>query len=206
MSVRAHLGESSRVLAATARECSLAIGVAAEIIIRAARERRKLLLCGNGGGAAAAEHLAAELVHRREGYVRGIPAISLASDAAVVTAGANDHGVNAIFARQIEALGEPGDVLLLFSTSGGSRNLLAAAKTATFGGLTSIALLGRSGGDLVALVDATITVPSSNPQHVQEAQLAVAHVLTALVEEGLALAPAATPAADPIDGLAGRGP
>jgi phosphoheptose isomerase len=146
----------------------------------------KLLVCGNGGSAAEAQHLAAELVGRFKCLDRGgLPALALTADTAVLTAWANDAGYEHVFARQVEALGRPGDLVIGISTSGRSPNLLEAFKTAQHNSVGCLALLGGDGGELLELADAAVVVPSADPQRVQEVQTLVLHLLCELVEEQL---------------------
>lgn len=144
----------------------------------------KLLICGNGGSAAEAQHLAAELVGRFKRHDRGgLPALALTADTAVLTAWANDAGYENVFARQVEALGRPGDLLIGISTSGRSPNLIEAFKAAQNSGIDCLALLGGDGGELLELSSTAIVVPSADAQRVQEAQILILHLLCELVEE-----------------------
>jgi len=145
-----------------------------------------VLLCGNGGSAADCQHVAAELVSRltRDSERPGLPAIALTTDTSFLTAYANDCGFEGVFARQVEALGRPGDVLIGISTSGNSPNVLRAVELAREKGMRSIALTGQ-GGRLAKLADVAVSVPSDDTRHIQEAHLAVEHVLCLLVEESL---------------------
>ncbi len=145
----------------------------------------KLMFCGNGGSAADAQHLATEYVvrFRREG--RALPAIALTTDTSLLTAAANDMGFAEIFARQVEALGRPGDLLFLHSTSGNSPNLLQAAHSAKDGGVRTIALLARGGGALRELVDRALVLPVDDGAHAQELQLAIGHAVCDEIERRL---------------------
>ena len=143
----------------------------------------KLLVCGNGGSSAEAQHLAAELVGRfKMAERRGLPALALTADTAVLTAWSNDIGYDDVFARQVRALGAPGDLLLGISTSGHSKNLIHAFHAAQRQGMTCIALLGGDGGALVELTDKAIIIPAADAQRIQEAQVLVLHLLCELVE------------------------
>jgi D-inositol-3-phosphate glycosyltransferase len=143
----------------------------------------KLLVCGNGGSAADAQHLAAELVGRFKRRGRpALPAVALCADSAVMTAWSNDVGYDGVFARQVEALGRPGDVLFGITTSGRSRNIVRAFETARALGVKTVALLGGDGGDVRPLADASIVVPSTDTQHIQETQIVVIHLLCELIE------------------------
>ncbi len=142
----------------------------------------KLLLCGNGGSAADAQHIAAEYVVRFTEHRRALPALALTTDTSVLTAEANDRGYASVFARQVEALGAPGDLLILHSTSGESENLLRAAEAARERGLRTAAFLARGGGRLRGLVDLAIVVPTDVTARAQEIQLAMEHIVCGLVE------------------------
>ena len=121
---------------------------AAQLIVRTLSNGKKVLICGNGGSAADAQHLAGELVGRFEQERRALPAIALTTDTSILTALGNDYGFDKIFARQVEALGEAGDLLVAISTSGNSGNVILATQAAEQKGLKSIGLLGRNGGNL----------------------------------------------------------
>lgn len=148
----------------------------------------KVLICGNGGSAADAQHFAAECVGRFKCPNRpGLPALALTADTAVVTAWSNDMGFENVFARQVEAFGRPGDVLIGISTSGYSPNLIQAFTTARRQGLHCVALLGKGGGNLYPLADHAIAIPATDTQHIQEVQIVVLHLLCELLEEQLKL-------------------
>ncbi len=157
---------------------------AANVISACFARGGKVMVCGNGGSASEAQHFAAELVGRFKVPDRaGLPVLALTADTAVLTAWANDVGYSNIFARQIDAFGQPGDLLVGLSTSGRSKNLIQAFEIAHNRGLGCIALLGGDGGKLVQLADTAIVVPSSDPQRIQEVQILVLHLLCELVEE-----------------------
>jgi D-inositol-3-phosphate glycosyltransferase len=160
---------------------------AAEMLAAAFAEDRKVLICGNGGSAAEAQHLAGELVGRFAAPGRvALPAIALTADTSIITAWANDVGFDDVFARQVEALGRPGDVLVAISTSGRSPNVVRALETARRIGLRTIGLLGRDGGAAQALTDIPITVPSTDTQKIQEVHLVAIHLVCELVEARVA--------------------
>jgi D-sedoheptulose 7-phosphate isomerase len=163
--------------------CGAPIVAAAERIVAAYRAGNKLLLCGNGGSAADCQHMATELVSQLRHDVKreGLPAIALTTDTSYLTAFANDHGYEGVFARQVQAIGRAGDVLLGISTSGNSKNVVAAFKEAKERGVTTLALTG-SGGALAPLADLAIQVPSTDTQLIQEMHLAIEHLLCELVE------------------------
>jgi D-sedoheptulose 7-phosphate isomerase len=147
----------------------------------------KLLLCGNGGSAADCQHLAAEFTSRlRLDFARpALPALALTTDASFLTAFANDFSFTGAFARAVEVLGRPGDVLLGITTSGRSQNVLAAFEQARRQNLKCIAFTGQAGVPSGAAVDVAIAVPSAKTQHVQETHIALAHLLCQIVEESL---------------------
>jgi D-sedoheptulose 7-phosphate isomerase len=163
--------------------CGAQIVDASERIVAAYRAGNKLLLCGNGGSAADCQHMATELVSqlRHDVTREGLPALALTTDTSFLTAFANDHGYDGVFARQVQALGRPGDVLLGISTSGNSKNVVAAFAEAKARGLATIALTGE-GGTLGSRSDLAIQVPSTDTQLVQEMHLAIEHLLCELVE------------------------
>jgi D-sedoheptulose 7-phosphate isomerase len=143
----------------------------------------KLLFCGNGGSAAAAQHLATEYVVRFRGDRMPLSALALTTDPSILTAAGNDYGFDQVFARQVRALGRPGDILFLHTTSGRSPNLLRAAEAAREQGLTTIGVLAAGGGALARLVDHALIVPTGDGARAQELQLAVGHIICKLVEE-----------------------
>ena len=150
----------------------------------ALRDGRKLLFAGNGGSAADAQHWAGELVSRFYYDRPGLAAIALTTDSSILTAIGNDYGYDYTFARQVEALGSEGDLLVLFSSSGNSPNLIAAAKRAKSLGMRVIAFLGRSGGAMrnSADIDLEVTVPDAAGAHVQEAHQVLIHLILEQVD------------------------
>lgn len=161
----------------------------ASLVERTLRSGGKLLICGNGGSAAEAQHLAAEYVVRFSRERGPLAALALTTDASVLTAAANDHAFEAVFERQVRALGRPGDLLVLLSTSGESENLVRAARAAQEGGLATVALLAKGGGRVAGLVDLALIVPTDVTARAQEMHLAMGHVVCELVERALAEAP-----------------
>jgi phosphoheptose isomerase len=158
----------------------------ADVIGACLAEGGKVLVCGNGGSAAEAQHLAAELVGRYKAPARrALGVIALTADTSILTAWSNDVGYDEVFARQVEALGRPGDVLIGLSTSGRSRNVVRAFEAARALGVRTVALLGGDGGAMAPLADVAVTVPSADTQHIQEVHLVVVHVLCELIETRL---------------------
>jgi D-sedoheptulose 7-phosphate isomerase len=190
-----HLLRSAEVKRQTAASCGGSIARAAEVIAGAFLSGGKLLLCGNGGSAADCQHMAAEFVSRlsKDFERRALPAIALTTDTSFLTAFGNDCGFEGIFERQIEALGNAGDVLIGISTSGNSLNVIRGAEAAKKRNLCTIALTGNS-GCLAGVADVAIAVPSGDTQHIQETHLAIEHVLCELVEIILFREPSAEPA------------
>ncbi len=144
-----------------------------------------LFFAGNGGSAADAQHLATEYVVRYRSSRPALRAVALTTDTSLLTACANDMGFDEVFARQLEALGRPGDVLSLHSTSGESPNCVRAAQSAKAQGLLVVAFLGRSGGRLRDLADLALVVPSEDTARIQEMHLAIEHLVCELVEDRL---------------------
>ena len=165
--------------------CAPAIVAAGEAIIACFQRGGKLLLFGNGGSAADAQHIAAEFVGRFVRERRSLPAIALTTDTSALTAIGNDYGYEHVFARQIEGLGQAGDIALAISTSGRSPSVLRAVEAARVLGMTTIGLTGGDGGPLAQAVDIAIVVPPAKTARIQECHLAIEHILCELVEETL---------------------
>lgn len=162
-----------------------AILCAADAVGDAFGRGNKVLVFGNGGSAADSQHFAAELVGRFGRERRALPAIALTTDTSALTAIGNDYGFDRVFARQVEALGRKGDVAIGISTSGASRNVVAALEAARAAGMTTIALTGRDGGEVGAAADVHVNVPSPATPRVQEVHRTILHVICELVEQGL---------------------
>ncbi|MFZ4483825.1 MAG: D-sedoheptulose-7-phosphate isomerase [Chthoniobacterales bacterium] len=158
---------------------------AAAAVLTALTSGRKLLLCGNGGSSSDVAHIAAEFVCRFIGDRRPYPALALGVDGGLLTAIGNDYEFGVAFARQVHAFGQPGDILIGLSTSGRSKNILAALEEARRLGLTTIALLGRDGGFTAGVADLEMIVPGTVTARIQEAQQFLLHVLCEIVEEKL---------------------
>ncbi|HUF13617.1 MAG TPA: SIS domain-containing protein [Longimicrobiales bacterium] len=186
----AAIAEHLRGLAALAErvasELAPDVAAIAERVVDAAGRDATLFFCGNGGSAADAQHLATEYVVRFRRKRRPLRALALTTDTSLLTAAANDLGFREVFARQISALGRPGDILFLHSTSGESDNLVAAARAAREAGVTTIALLARGGGSLRAEVDVALVLPTDVAAHAQEVQMALGHAICDIVERRVA--------------------
>ncbi len=161
---------------------------AADTFTQCLREGNTIFWCGNGGSAAESSHLAVELIGRFKKNRRSLPSISLNADSAVITCIANDFGYDQIFARQLEGLGKPGDVLLVLSTSGMSENINKALKQAKLMEITTIALLGKGGGAAAALADYSIVVDSHETARIQEMHLFLGHTFCEFAEMELGFA------------------
>ncbi|HEY3918064.1 MAG TPA: SIS domain-containing protein [Stellaceae bacterium] len=159
---------------------------AAEVIVSALALDRPLLVCGNGGSASDSMHIAGELVGRFLAERRALKVIALAADSAVLTAWANDYSYEQVFARQVEAYGEKGGVLMALSTSGRSKNVVAAVVAAKAKGMTTIALTGKGGATLGPMVDILLDVPSTSTPLIQQGHLCLYHYLCAEVERRIA--------------------
>lgn len=185
--IRQQLAESADLKRRTGELCADAIEAAGTVLIEALQAGHKVLLCGNGGSAADCQHIAAELVNalHHDRPRRALPAIALTTDTSFLTANANDFGFEQVFARQVEALGQPGDVLLAISTSGNSANVLRALEVAAAKGMRSVLLTGQSGGKAAALASLAVRTPSEETQRIQEVHITVGHILCELVEQAL---------------------
>ena len=179
-----HLSASAATKLETAVQCRTEIVSAASLIAESFQSGGKLLLCGNGGSAADCQHLAAEFVSvLSQSFKRpALPAIALTTDSSILTAYSNDFGFDGVFERQVEALGRAGDVLMGLTTSGGSRNVVRAMKTAQQRGLRTIALTGEAGMK-DHRPDVEIRIPHRDTMIVQEAHLAVEHLICSIVEQ-----------------------
>ena len=178
------LKESSEVKLKIESTCKAEILLAVQTLSQAYNNKKKLLLCGNGGSAADCQHIATELMIRLNHDIKrpAIAAIALTTDSSNLTAGGNDIGFENVFARNVEGLGNEGDVLLAISTSGNSPNIIKAVEKAHEKKMFVIGFLGGTGGKLKTLVDLPIVIPSANIQRIQEGHITVAHIVCELVE------------------------
>lgn len=173
-------------LVAQVREHQVArIDAAARVLVDALESGGKVILFGNGGSAADAQHIAAELVGRFKRERAGLPAIALTTDTSALTSIANDYGFERVFARQVEALARPEDVVVAISTSGESPNVLAGVAAAAKLGCATVGLTGRDGGRLGKAVTVHLNVPHDDTARVQEAHITLGHVLCACVDGAL---------------------
>ena len=183
MSLRTQLAEASRLLEAAATDAVEAqMKRAIDTIVEALAANRALLVCGNGGSASDALHIAGELVAQFMKKRRALKAICLGANMAALTAWANDYGYETAYARQVEAFGEKGGVLLALSTSGNSRNVLAALERAREIGMTTIGMTGAGGGRMAALCDILLEAPSRSTPEIQQVHICTYHYLCAELE------------------------
>jgi D-sedoheptulose 7-phosphate isomerase len=181
----ATLRELARTAERTANELGPSLDRALALVRETVKGGGTLFFCGNGGSAADAQHLATEYVVRYMRNRRAYPAIALTTDTSLLTAAGNDIGFDEIFARQVEALAKPGDLLVVHTTSGNSPNLLRAAEAARAKGVKVLALSARGGGKIVSLATHTVIVPTDRTDRAQELQLCIQHVICDLVERAL---------------------
>jgi len=170
--------KSAELLAGDIQRC-------AEISAESLKNGGKLLFCGNGGSAADSQHLATELVVRlSDKFDRpALKAVALTTDSSILTACANDFGFESIFSRQIEAIGNKGDILFAISTSGNSLNIINAVESAKLKGLMVVGFLGGDGGSLKTLVDYPIVAPSIDTARIQECHITFGHIIIAVIED-----------------------
>lgn len=181
-----HLVESIKVKQLTLEKCMNSILAGAQLITDTFLAGGKVLLCGNGGSAADCQHMATEFVNvlDKNFFRPSLPAFALTTDTSVMTSFSNDFGFDGVFERQVQGLGKQNDILIGISTSGNSKNVVRAVNTANSLKMHTLALTG-SQGQLQKLANVTISIPSSNTQYIQEAHLAVEHILCELVEHYL---------------------
>lgn len=180
----AEFGKSIKLLTEMSQDAQMPelMAKAVDHSVAALRNGHKLLFAGNGGSAADAQHWAGELVSRFYYDRPGLPAIALTTDTSILTAIGNDYGYDYVFARQVEALGQAGDVLVAISTSGNSKNIVRAIEVAREKRMVVIGFTGQGGGQMAGLCDLCFRVPSSETPRIQEGHEALGHLLCALIE------------------------
>ncbi|MCX6550549.1 MAG: SIS domain-containing protein [Acidobacteria bacterium] len=183
--VAATLAASARLHQQAQASSVAATVTATEAMVAALRNGGAILVCGNGGSASDAQHFAAELVGRFERERRALASIALTTDTSILTAIGNDYAYGRVFARQVEAIGRRGDVLIGISTSGGAANVLEAFAAAKARGLTTVALTGRDGGAVGAAADIHVNVPSPSTARTQEVHRTLLHAMCELIEREL---------------------
>lgn len=183
--IKTEISASIAVKVKVLEQLTPAIAAAGELLATALLQGNKILCCGNGGSASDAQHFSAELLGR---YVRergSLPAIALNTDTATLTALANDYGYKQVFSRQIEGLGQPGDVLLAITTSGNSENIIAAVQTAQQRKMRVIALTGKNGGQLTSYLqpsDIHICIPAEVTSRIQESHITIIHCFCEVID------------------------
>jgi D-sedoheptulose 7-phosphate isomerase len=190
--ITAQLREAQRVIAAMIDDSALqaTIAAAAAACVACLRQGGKVLLAGNGGSAADAQHIAGEFVSRFAFDRPGLAAIALTTDTSILTAIGNDYGYEKLFSRQVQALARPGDLLIVYSTSGRSPNILNALQTARSMGVSTLGFTGNRGGPMGELCDLLFAVPSADTPKIQEGHLVIGHILCGLVEREMFNPPA----------------
>ena len=185
--IKKDLKSSAELKIQVANTMAEQISEAIKKISASLKNGRKIMLCGNGGSAADSQHLATELVVRLTEKVsrKALPAIALTTDTSTLTAAANDFGFDSVFARQVEAHGAKGDILMIFSTSGNSSNVIKAVETAKNMEVETIGMLGKDGGKLKTMVDLPLVIPSDDTQRIQEAHITIGHIIIQAVEKRL---------------------
>ena len=183
--IRSAVGQHIAAVQALTAKWAL-IAQIASAVAASLRKGGRVLICGNGGSAADSQHIAAELVGRLKLERRALSALALTTDTSVLTSLSNDYSYDAVFARQVEAHGRSGDVLIGFSTSGSSPNVLNALAKARELGLTTIGFLGRDGGAMKPACDMALVVEGTDTPRIQEIHILAAHIVCGLVEDSLA--------------------
>ena len=183
--IKTMLMESANLSKNLAERYSNKIEECIDLILNCLKNKNKILLIGNGGSAEMSAHIAAEFTGRYKIERKALPAIAMTTDLSAITAIANDYGFDAVFERQLEALGNENDVLIALSTSGNSQNIINAVKMAKKMNIKAIGLLGKDGGKLKNVSDIEIIIPSENTPRIQEAHLAILHIICEIVENKL---------------------
>ncbi|MGO4331476.1 phosphoheptose isomerase [Cupriavidus sp. 2TAF22] len=187
-SIQQHFFDSADTMRQAAPVMAPHIAAAIERMVGALTSGNKILACGNGGSAADAQHFAAELIGRFERERPGLAAIALTTDSSILSAVGNDYDFSVVFSRQVQALGQPGDVLLAISTSGNSANVVAAVMAAKQRDMCVVALTGKGGGEVAGLLDefdVSLCVPSERTARIQEVHLLTLHCLCDGIDEAL---------------------
>lgn len=183
-----HFTESIETKQAALEQLSEAIEFAAQRIVHALLNDKKVLTCGNGGSAGDAQHFSSEMLNRFERERPGLPAIALTTDSSTITSIANDYHFDDVFSKQVRALGQPGDILVIYTSSGNSGNVVKAASAAHDKDIVVIALTGKDGGvlsDILNEADLEIRVPSQSTARIQEVHLLITHCLCDLIDQQL---------------------
>ena len=185
--IKNHINEHIKIISLIDKKIQDEIEVFANMMISALKENKTIFWCGNGGSSSDAQHLAAELIGRFNDDRRALRSISLTADSSVITCISNDYSFANIFSRQVEALGDRGDILIGISTSGKSQNIINALKIGKKKGLITMGLLGKGGGKSLSECDKSIVIPSDITARIQESHILIGHILCDLIEEGINL-------------------
>ena len=161
------------------------IQLVSEVATGVLRNNKKIMFCGNGGSAADSQHLAAELVSKLNYDRPGLCAIALTVDTSALTAIGNDYGYEKAFSRQVEAVGQEGDLLFVFTTSGRSKNIIEAVKAAKAKGIKVVGFLGREGRDVGAMVDYSLNIPADETPNIQEGHISTGHIICGIIEDNI---------------------
>ncbi len=190
--IQQQIDEAHRILGVMSEDAALkqALEAAAQAVIASLRADCKVLFAGNGGSAADAQHMAGEFVSRFMFDRPGLAAVALTTDTSILTAIGNDYGYEKLFERQVQALGRKGDVLVVYSTSGKSPNILRALEAARAKGLVTIGFTGNRGGPMHELCNHVLATPSADTPKIQEGHLVMGHILCGLVERTMFTPPA----------------
>lgn len=183
-----HFSDSIQAKQETMENLSDLIAYASQKIVQSLIDDKKILACGNGGSAGDAQHFSSEMLNRFERERPALPAIALTTDTLTITSVANDYNFDEVFAKQLRALGQEGDILLVYTTSGNSRNIISTVKTAHDKNISVIALTGKDGGMLASLLketDIEIRVPSNSTARIQEVHLLITHCFCDLIDSQL---------------------
>ena len=186
--IRSHFAAHIRTIEEVSRSHADTIAAIITLVSDVLERGGKLLVMGNGGSAADAQHFAAEIVGRFKLERRALPALALSTDTSILTAVGNDYGFDLVFRRQVEALARPGDVVVGISTSGSSANVYGALLLARELGCSTVGLLGREGGTIAGIVDIPLVVAGGDTPRIQEAHIAIIHIVCELVEKRLVAA------------------
>ena len=182
-----NINEHSQTIQLVAKDLTATIAVVGLRLAGVLERGRTVYWCGNGGSASDSQHLAAELVGRYREDRQPLRSVALNTDTSVLTCIGNDFGFDEVFSRQVKALGRPGDVLVVISTSGNSPNILSAIEAAGSLEMATVGLLGRDGGLAMSMVDEAIVIPSDSTARIQECHILIGHILCELIEEELDL-------------------
>ncbi len=180
--IEAIVNESIEVKKSVIKNCLPAVEQTSRAIIQAFQNNNRVFFCGNGGSAADSQHIAAEFIGRFQKERRALPAVALTTDTSILTCLTNDYSYDIVFSRQLEALGRKGDVIVGFSTSGKSANVIKAFERAKEMGITTVAFVGHDGGPMGKIADIAIIVPSKITARIQESHITIAHAMCEVVE------------------------